>query len=1073
MEKMNISKIQEQFWILNFLHKNNTAYNIPSVFKIDGIPNIDYLQKTIDILIQRHELLRTVFILEEDSVFQKLDGLKHVLKVNIVDVPTIFTENNITNDIKEEIHAPFDLMGGSLFRVTLFIYTNNISILTIVFHHIIVDLHSKNIFGNELSEIYNSFCQNKKVSLNNNNFNYFDYAEWYTKWLETPSAENMLDYWLKEIEGINLSLDLPADFDRPKQLSLKGRSVKFSIDQKFSSKIKDFASGNLVKPFVVLLAAYASMLSRLSNKKQIIIGVPMSNRRREESKNIFGCFVNIVPLKIDLSNNITGKNLIKQIRVALFQAHRNQELPLLYLIDRAKSRIKDINNSIFQTGFTFEPPMTLSLDNLNTTPLIFEREGSQLELFLSMYENDDLIEGSLEYSEELFSESTVSHWKDIFVNNINAIIDQPDCEIEDLDINTLEDHHHLTQWNSTNTTYENNICIHEKFEKQVKNCSNEIALYFHNRTLTYDEFNKHCNKLAHFLLLNGIQIEDKIGICLDRSFEMMIAIYATLKAGATFVPLDPKSPGERLSMIINEAHLKFIFTTKEKSINLLNEENCIFLNDILEKPLSQNEENPDVDVKSYNLAYVMFTSGSTGRPKGVMIEHHSVMNKIGWMQKKYPLLAGEELLQKTPITFDVSIWELFWWMFNGGRLVLLQSDGEKDPQILLNQISVKNPSALIFVPSLFSSFIDYLHVSETTQCLKKVKWIFLIGEALSPALANKYNQIINWEDSPLLINTYGPTEATIAVSYYQCPREPEIKKIYIGKPIDNTKLFVVNSKNHLQPIGIPGELVIAGVNLARGYLNSPKLTNEKIFNLQTPEGDIIRAYKTGDIALWERNGQISFIGRADNQIKIRGHRIELGDIESKIMEYPNVNETAVIVSETDPENKYLIAFIVPKVKRLNTTSDLKDFLIQMLPACMIPTQIIEIESMPLTTSGKIDRHRLPTSKLHSTNTSIEPYSKYEKHLTELWKELLNISNLSITDNFFDIGGNSLLAIRLITKIQDSLDVNLDIVKIMEYPNIKVFANYLSGQHSLESNRINNINKRKEFRLARQIKFDKV
>ncbi|MBV5315349.1 MAG: amino acid adenylation domain-containing protein [Prolixibacteraceae bacterium] len=1072
MEKMNISKIQEQFWILNFLHKNNTAYNIPSVFKIDGIPNLEYLQKSIDVLIQRHELLRTIFFLEKENVFQKLDGLRHVLKVNVINIPTAFSGVDIPKEVSEEIHFPFDLMGGNLFRVTLFAFENKVSILTIVFHHIIVDLHSKKMFGEELSEIYNSLCQGKKAELRSVEHSYFNYVENYTRWLESPNAEEMLDYWLKELENTNLSLDLPTDFERPKQLSLKGRSVKFAIESDFASKVKAFSAENLVTPFVILLSAYASMLSRLSNKKQVIIGVPMSNRRREENKNIFGCFVNIVPIKVDFLNNISGLEVIKQIRVALFKAHRNQELPLVYLIDRAKSKMKDINNSIFQTGFTFEPPMTLSLNNLNVTPLIFEREGSQLELFLTMFENGDLIQGSLEYSEELFLQSTAIHWKDIFINTLKSLIEQPEAEIDQLETLTLEDRESLIEWNNTDSPYENSICLHTKFEKQVQKNPNQNALYFKDQILTYSDFNKHANRLANYLLEKGVKVEDKIGICLDRSFEMMIAIYGTLKAGATFVPMDPKSPKERIAMVISDARLDFIFSTKEKSTNLPEDGNCIYLDNILESPLSENDKNPEVDVKPQNLAYVMFTSGSTGRPKGVMIEHHSVLNKIGWMQKQYSLAPGEKLLQKTPITFDVSIWELFWWMFEGGELILLQPDGEKNPGVMVNEIRGKNPTALIFVPSLFSTFIDYLKVSNTTDCLQNVKWIFLIGEALTPALVNRYNQIIDWDNSPLLVNTYGPTEATIAVSYYECPKTPGIKDIYIGKPIDNTKLLVINSKNKMQPVGIPGELIITGVNLARGYLNSPELTNAKFFELTTPDGQQIRAYKTGDIARWEKNGEISFTGRVDNQIKIRGHRIELGDIESKILEHPNVNETAVIVSETDPENKFLIAYVVSKTTELNLTSSINDYLIKTLPNHMVPSHIVEIESMPLTTSGKIDRRRLPVPRYQASTEILAPTSKYEKHLSELWKDLLNISSISITDNFFELGGNSLLAIRLITKIQDTLGINLDVVKIMEYPNIKVFANYLSGNHSQETNRNTNLERRKELRQSRQSRQDR-
>ena len=407
------------------------------------------------------------------------------------------------------------------------------------------------------------------------------------------------------------------------------------------------------------------------------------------------------------------------------------------------------------------------------------------------------------------------------------------------------------------------------------------ALLSNDQSISYKELNDHANRMAHYLINSGIAIEDRVGICIDRSMEMMICIFGVLKAGAAYLPLSPENPSERLKSIINDANPKLILASRASSTNIPEGSQVVFIDDIIRKPLSGNSANPDIKVTSRNLAYVLYTSGSTGTPKGVMIEHHSVLNRLGWMQKAYPIDISDTLLQKTPITFDVSVWELFWWYFNGAKLVLLPKGGEKDPETLVQYIDNFNITTIHFVPSMFATFFETIMTRKLSDKLKKLNRIFLSGEALPLKLVKEFNKLREFYHLPDLINLYGPTEATVDVSYYNCPRK-DIRNVYIGRPIDNTKLFVVNGKNVLQPIGVPGELLITGVNLARGYMNRPDLTSEKFFDFKISNEHTIRAYHTGDLVKLTPEGEIDYLGRLDSQIKIRGFRIELGDIEAKI-----------------------------------------------------------------------------------------------------------------------------------------------------------------------------------------------
>jgi len=1061
MTDVEISQIQKQFWVLQNVYRNNTAYNIPAILKIKGIPNIDALEYAINQLIVRHEVLRVYFEEKNKEVFQTSHNQDQIgIKVNVVEMHEPLQENKLPEEIMEEVHRVFNLAEWPLLRIKLFSFPDGISVLTIVFHHIIVDLHSKQVFAEEFSELYNSYCGNYSPDLKRIFGGYLEYSRWEKKWLKSDEADKMLEEWKKYISHTPDILEIPADFSKPKINNLEGKRKHFTLDKELSFKILRFAKENSVNAFTVLLTTYAILLNRLTNQTAIIIGVPLTNRRNPEFKDTFGCFVNIVPVLVHFNDNITGSELLKQIRQSLLTEHRIQEVPYLLINNLLRNKG---SNSILQAGFTFEPPMLLSLNNLDIQPLIVDKKGAQLDLFFTLWEQEEGFNGYLEYSTLLFRESAIKRFVEIYKRIIISFLGNSDTAASELDIVSDEEVRLISDWNNTDREYTSNICLHQRFEQQVQKTPDSPALLFGHSSISYSEFDLHLNRMANHLLDSGARIEDIICVCMERSPELMIAIYAIHKAGAAYLPIDPNYPPERLEMILSDARPKFILTNKRSDINIPSGFEKIYLDDILVSPLSDNEEAPATGVSSRNLAYLIYTSGSTGKPKGVMIEHHSVINKMEWMQHQHPLDSEDAIMLKTPVTFDVSVWELFWWMFNGAKLAILPPGGEKLPKTIIEEVEAKKITTIVFVPSMFSPFIGYVKNNQAANPLRSLKWIIQIGEVLNPQLVDNFNELLTPDFNPLMVNTYGPTEATVAVSWYNCPKEKNVEKIYIGKPIFNTKLLVLNSRNKIQPIGVTGELVITGVNLSRGYLNRPELNSDRFIEFDYLDGQRLKGYKTGDLVKWSEDGNIDFIGRTDTQVKIRGYRIELGDIESKLLDFPKIKTAAVIVNQSNPNNMIIVGYVVLKTAGSSTPEEIRQFLANKLPDYMIPAHLMILDSMPLNTSGKIDRKALPEPDLISQEKFVAPASSHEKKLLQIWKESLNVREIGITHNFFDIGGNSLLAISIVSEIKEKLNIDIEPIHILEFPNIRGLARFIAEQAESINTPANQIEKTKEVR----------
>lgn len=1047
MKQQLATKFQEQFWIINNIAKNSPAYNIPVVFKLNAIPNVEKLEKALNHLLRKYDVLSSEYSLENGKVMMRFPEINAFhLKISHERYPKTTIRDSLPPEILQEIHAPFDLSKAPLFRVKIVEYPE-IYYLSFVFHHIIVDLRSKEIFFKDLQELYNASSSARESQINIPAKQYASYALEHNSWLEGAEAKKMQLQWNDELPPINNLLNLPLSYPRQKSISFDGKRRYFSINNETSEIIKSYSRNLNINSFTFCLSAYFILMNKLSQQDRIVIGVPLSNRRDQNNKDIFGCFVNIVAVSVDFENNPSNQEIIKQVRNKLLFAHRKQEVPFLSILEQEKENRNLAYNPYFQTGFTFEPPTSLQLNDIEVQTMPVEREGAQLDLFITMWDSNEGFSGYVEYSSLLFSNQMAERLELSYKKVIAELIGKKEY-VKNIAVLSLKDKTQLCKWNNTLEDVNTDNCLHEQFEEQVRTTPDEIALQFEGNVLTYSQLNQHANRLANFLLTQGVLIEDIVALSLDRSFELIISILAIHKAGAAYLPLDASYPKERINTIIEDGNPKIILATSENTVNLSDYDNVILIDDLLSKPISENENNPNVKVHSKNLAYLLFTSGSTGRPKGVMIEHHSVINKLTWMQHQHPIGNGESLLLKTPITFDVSVWELFWWFFNGSRLTLLPPNGEKDPKTIIDTVANNQVSTLIFVPSMFAPFIEYTKSKDAVSKLNNLKYIIQIGETLSPQLVADFNELRTNDFSPRLVNTYGPTEATVAVSYYNCPETNPVERVFIGKPIFNTKLYIIDKNDHICPIGVAGELVISGNNLARGYKNSPELNTSKFIEIKDLEDQNIKVYRTGDMAKWDENGELDFIGRVDNQVKIRGYRIELGDIETKLLENKNIETAVVVVNSSNAGNKQLVAYAVLKDNLTIDSDSIKKFLKANLPEYMVPAHIVLLEEMPLNSSEKINRKALPKPVPETNTIHLSPVSNTEKILSEIWENLLKINNISTTSNFFDIGGNSLLVISMVVQIKDVLNINIEPVTILQYSNIRDLSEYLEDLDSM-------------------------
>jgi amino acid adenylation domain-containing protein len=1045
------SLVQRQFWLLQQLAPDSPAYHMVHAFRLRGRLEAAALTGSLEQIVARHEAFRTTFTVRGEQLLQVIapSGPLALTTVDLSGDAAVSSsphgpgaEATVAHLVAAEATRPFDLSRGPLLRVLLLRRAPEEHVLVVTMHHIITDLQASQQFLDELSGLYEATTTSPSDPLPSSGPQYADYARWEQSWLATEEFGSMLGYWEQQLRGQAGLLSLPTDRPRPAVPSFAGAQVPVELSGTILEVLQRSSRQAGLPLFVTLLSAYAVLLHRYTRQSSLLVGVPFTNRRRREFQEVMGCLVNILPVAIDLSGEPSFRELLQRVRQTMLEAHRRQEVTLERIVERLKLSRDLSHNPLYQVGFTFSPAVQLQLSGVAVEALGVPTGAAQLDLFLLLWESQGAVRGWIEYRTDLFEHATVERFAGHYGTLLASIAQDLDRPIASLEIlSEAQKEQMLVQWNDTQVDYPRDRCIHQWFEAQAQRTPDAVALVFEDQQLTYRELNERANRLAHLLQANGVGPEVPVGVAVERSVEMVVGLYGILKAGGAYMPLDPTYPPERIAYMLQEAGVSLLLTQASLSHRLpVWDGQAIDLDRQWQDLVAhQSAENPVGGMQLENLAYIIYTSGSTGQPKGVMNTHGGILNRLLWMQDIYRLTGADRILQKTPFSFDVSVWEFFWPLMFGARLVVARPEGHRDSNYLIRTIVNQQITVMHFVPSMLRLFLEAPRVEEC----RSLRHVICSGEALTADLQNRFFARL----AARLHNLYGPTEAAVDVTYWECRRAGETMTVPIGRPVANTQIYILDDQLGPVPIGVPGELHIGGVQVARGYVNRPDLTAEKFIPDLFRPGPAARLYKTGDLAGYQPDGNIVYLGRLDHQVKIRGLRVELGEIESALTGHALVREAAVLAWEDIPGDKRLIAYVVPREPSPPDASELRDYLRRRLPEYMVPAGFAWLEALPLTPTGKVDRRRLPVPDrpCGAARAYLPPRTELEQRLAGLWQTLLRVPAVSRHDNFFDLGGHSLLIMQVHQRLHEITDKEVSVADLFRFPTVASLAEYLGRE----------------------------
>ncbi len=1020
-----LSPGQEAMWLIWKIAPESVAYNTFITAKIHAYLEIAVVNRVWQKIIEKHPILRTTYTSYEGKPVQQVNQQEN-FQVEVIDASD-WREEQLVEKIYAIADHPFNLEKDSVLRVNLFTRSAEEHILLLTMHHIAGDMWSYDLLLSEFQSLYpeevEQFSQQQTETAPdswNENKTYANFVQWQAAMLSGNRGEKLWQYWQQQLAGELPILHLLPDKPRPPVKTYQGASYIVKLDEQLTEKLRYLASASKTSLYQILLTAFYVQLYRYTNQTDILLCSPMRGRPAKEFKEIVGYFSNLTVLRVSVQENATFTELLAQVSKIVRQAQKHQDYPFSLLAEKLQPQRDPSRSPFSQVSFAWqaqtwcEPKnnsLHLQKSVLPMEPHLFGQQGGHLDLSLMVREAKGEIEPCWQYNTDLFEAVTIERMAKHFVRLLNSIVLNPQQPIFQLSMLTeVEQRQLLFEWNNTQVDYPSDKCIHQLFEEQVKRTPHAVAVVFEGQQLTYNELNCRANQLAHYLQSLGVKPDTLVGICVERSLEMIVGLLGILKASGAYVPLDPDYPIERIIFMLEDAAVK-VLLTQQKLINKLPEHQAqlICLDADWELISQFSQDNPITDVQATNLAYVIYTSGSTGQPKGVMLSHSNLSNHMFWMQETFPLTKTDRVLQKTPFSFDASVWEFYAPLLVGGQLLIAQPGGHTDSDYLLKTIAQQQVTTVQLVPSLLQMLLEQGGI-ENCQLLKRV---FCGGEILPVALQEKLLSQLNVN----LCNLYGPTECCIDVTFWNCQREMYGQRIPIGRPISNTQIYILDSNLQSLPVGIPGELHIGGAGLARGYLNRPELTQEKFIPNPFSNYPDSRLYKTGDLARYLPDGNIEYLGRIDNQVKIRGFRIELGEIETVLKQHSQVQSSVIIDQEDTSGNKRLVAYIVPQKETTPTPNELRQFLKEKLPDYMIPSAFVIMESLPLTPNGKIDRRALPETNLcgEIELNFVAPRNLEEEILAKIWSQVLRVEPVGIYDNFFELGGDSILTIQIITR----------------------------------------------------------
>jgi amino acid adenylation domain-containing protein len=1038
-KRIPLSNSQERLWVLNQLHPGNPAQNLAYGLRVADHIDGRELQSALDHMVQRYEILRTEFQAVNGSPVQVVLSSAHVT-VNAVDLrhlPPQERETNLVRLSQQEASDPFDLSHGPLLRATIFRLSDAEYVFLLVIHRIICDQASVELLVREVYSRFERKIGQQAPQVAEAPLQYREIAR------AQDAAPSSLSYWKQQLESAPATIDLHTDKQRPPVQAFRGDEQKMWIEPPLLQRLGDLSKDSGTSLFEILLASLSVLLSRYSRQEDLVIGTRVSGRERPELENVVGPLENLLAVRTDTSGDPTFAELLIRVRGAV-EGARSHQIPFESVLRELRLEPDLSRHPLFQIICAMKEAASPS-SGTGMTPFEVHSPGQRFDLSLEFAEEENKLSARFSYNPDLFDTSTITRMMEHFRILLQSAAKDPGIQISRMPLlSEAERHQILVEWNDTRVTYPRNVPLHKLIEEQVEKTPDSVALIYESERITYRQLNERANQLARYLQKRGIGPGVLVGVCAERSLELVIALLSSLKASGAYVPLDPEYPKDRLETMLGDANSPVILTQSYLLDRLpVGAKGAFCLDRDWPTLESESTENLPSAPDGKSLAYVIYTSGSTGKPKGVPNVHEGIVNRLLWMQDMYKLTGEDRVLQKTPFSFDVSVWEFFWPLLTGATLVVARPGGHRDPAYLVNLIAEHRITTLHFVPSMLSIFLE----STGLERCHSVRQVFASGEALPFELQQRFFERLGAE----LHNLYGPTEAAVDVTYWHCSRNSQRSIVPIGRPIANTQIYILDPGLQPVPIGIPGELHIGGIGLARGYLNRPDLTAEKFIPNSFSEIPGARLYKTGDLARFLADGNIEYLGRTDFQVKLRGLRIELGEIEAVLAEHAGVLQSVVVVREDNPGDKRLVAYLIAAPGKELQVESLRADLKKRLPEYMLPSRFVVLEKFPMTTSGKVDRKALPAPPVdrEKGSTIVLPRNQVESRLADLFASVLRLPSVGVTDNFFDLGGHSLLAGRLLAQVNESMDRKIPLSALFRGATVESLAQLIEHESELE------------------------
>ena len=1029
-QPLPLSYAQQRLWFLAQMEGVSEVYHMPFGVRLVGKLDRHVLGFALDRIVQRHEALRTTFLMVDGEPVQRIAAAEdsHFLLREHDLRQQADSESRLRQLYEEEAHANFDLEAGPLIRGRLIRQEEDQYALLITMHHIISDGWSVGVLFSELSTLYRAFVRGEADPLPELAVQYPDYAVWQRNWMRGDVLRQQAEYWKSTLAGAPTLLELPTDHVRPADQQFAGAMHAVMLDEELTAGLKELGKRHGATFYMTLIAAWAALMGRLSGQQDILIGSPVANRRQGEIERLIGFFVNTLVLRTDLSNRPSAGELLDRVKAQALGAQQHQDIPFEQVVEIVQPERSLAHSPLFQVMFAWQnaPRGELDLVGLQTMGLeMASHRVARFDLTVSLWEAGERIAGGVEYATALFEKETIERYMGYWRRILQGMVASSEQIVDCLDLLPESERHQvLYGWNQTQASYPQK-CIHELFEDQVKRSAEAIAVQCEGRKLTYGELNRSANQLAHYLRRMGVGPEVRVGLCMERSLEMVTGLLGILKAGGTYVPMDPDYPLERFKFMAEDSSLAVMVTQSSLLEQMPGASKVICVDRELAAIAREGEENPGLRIHPENLAYVIYTSGSTGRPKGVAIQHSTANVLLHWAREVFSAEELGSVLASTSICFDMSVFEIFVPLSWGGKTTVVRN------ALALAEIEEKAGIRLLdTVPSAVAELLRIKGVPDS------VRTVNLGGE---PLPLNTVEQLFQDSNVERVFNLYGPSEDTTYSTYACLKRGERIERVPIGKPISNTQAYVLDREYQPVPMGVIGELFLGGQGVARGYLNWPELTAEKFMPSPFSDREGERMYRTGDQVKWGRNGDLEFLGRLDQQVKVRGYRVELGEIEAVLQTHAGIRTCAVIIREDEPAEKRVVAYVVKSgdVKM----AAFKEFLKERLPDYMVPSAFVEIEQLPLTPNGKIDRKALPApaKEWGDKRSYVGPRNGEEEILCGLFAEVLHRDRVGVHDDFFAIGGHSLLATKLVSRIRAALGVEVGLRSIFESPTIAKLA----------------------------------